>query len=815
MILNHEVTDFQIKSMTSYNEEVITSRALPDVRDGLKPVQRRIMYTLDNIGAYSTKKFVKSARIVGNTMGDYHPHGDSSVYEAMDVMIQNFTNNQPMIEGHGSFSNALNLTPAAMRYTEARMSTFGEKYIMAGIRDNIVNFKPTFDNETEEPEVLPAQLPVVLVNGTMGIASGGFSTSIPSHSLESVVNSTIALLKDPKTSVETLITEHGLKPSFPNGGDVYVDDLVQVYMTGQGNIINQARITVDEESSGRYDYLTVHSLPYGVYLPKVVTSIKMLHASDKIKGLKDIKEFTKNGKIELQLVFSKGQNLKAIINQLYGSTGLRVTVVYNPNLMKGDTLVEYKDIRDIIFEWIDFRRTTLKRMKQNEIRTLTYRVHILEALIKLTVGDELDRLIAIIKNGTSREELKQVIRKEFNLTENQTEYLLDARLYSISKNEHDRFVAEHKEKSEKITEITKILKDIKLIDKLIIGELNTILKDKKIQRTDILPTEYPVAKLEEDTEESLIPDVQHMLIFTANGYVKKVEYTGPKTQKRNGKGVQVGTIKSDDSIISAFTASARDTVYLFTDQGYVFKSIVNDLPATKKITNLGVTIKPLIKGQNLVAVTTLTPEETKEEKTFLVATKLNKIKRIKLDQNQKVTAGGLLITKLNADDRIQSIDLLENPTGEVISLTSAGQALRMNLDQIPLYERSSLGANHFKFKAGSEATVVGSYELTSADKYLFLLTSDGYGKVVELAEFPDGATRYTMGVQAIGLREGTVVYARPLSEEDYQTGAISILTTSSVITMELKQVAVYKRPAKGLSLKKLDADETVVTAYVV
>lgn len=815
MILNHEVTDFQIKSMTSYNEEVITSRALPDVRDGLKPVQRRIMYTLDNIGAYSTKKFIKSARIVGNTMGDYHPHGDSSVYEAMDVMIQNFTNNQPMIEGHGSFSNALNLTPAAMRYTEARMSTFGEKYIMAGIRDNIVNFKPTFDNETEEPEVLPAQLPVVLVNGTMGIASGGFSTSIPSHSLESVVNSTISLLKDPKTSVETLINEYGLKPSFPNGGDTYVDDLVQVYMTGEGKVVSQARITVDEESSGRYDYLTIHSLPYGVYLPNVLDSIKTLHATDKIKGLKDIKEFTKNGKIEIQLVFSKGQNLKAIINKLYTSTNLRVTVVYKPNLMKGDTLVEYKDIRDIIFEWIDFRRTTLKRMKQNEIRTLTYRVHILEALIKLTVGDELDRLISIIKNGTSREELKQVIRKEFNLTENQTEYLLDARLYSISKNEHDRFVAEHKEKSEKITEITKILKDIKLIDKLIIGELNTILKDKKIQRTDILPTEYPVAKLEEDTEESLIPDVQHMLIFTANGYVKKVEYTGPKTQKRNGKGVQVGTIKSDDSIISAFTASARDTVYLFTDQGYVFKTLVNDLPATKKITNLGVTIKPLIKGQNLVAVITLTPEETKEEKTFLVATKLNKIKRIKLDQNQKVTAGGLLITKLNADDRIQSIDLLENPTGEVISLTSAGQALRMNLDQIPLYERSSLGANHFKFKAGSEATVVGSYELTSVDKYLFLLTSDGYGKVVELAEFPSGATRYTMGVQAIGLREGTVGYARPLSEEDYQTGAISILTTSSVITMELKQVNVYKRPAKGLSLKKLDADETVVTAYVV
>ena len=819
-IIGRDVRDFSYDNMMEYNQNVIINRALPSVYDGLKPVQRKILYSTFKDGHLSSKKFVKSAKIIGSVLGNFHPHGDSSSYDAMVNLIRYYTNNQPLMEGHGAFSSILGDPAAAMRYTEARLNKFSENYLLEDVKNNVVDMKPTFDSEDMEPVTLPAKLPLIFINGVTGIGAGGFASSFPPHHTEAVINSTIALLKDDKVTVKDLIHKYNLKPAFPYGGYVDISNIEKIYSTGTGTFTTRATIERDTESDKKHDLLVIRDLPYLTTLESITNQIKSVHNDPKLKdhekflGLQDMQDQSHNVDIKLVLKYKKGTNLDLAIKSLYSKTSLESFVSFNPNMIKDeDTLVEYTNVKDIFLDWIEFRKKTVKRSKMNKIRELERRIHILEAIIKIFRNKKnTDRFLEIVRTSPNRKETYNTLKKEFDLNNVQSEYLTNLRVYNINQFESSKYEDELAEKKIATEEEISYLKDDKKLIKFIIKELEEIRDSKYVKKPEY-ETKYYTQDPLSDLDNFQVPDTPYTMVFTNEGLLKKVESDVDKVQGRNGKGVSLGRFRDSDAVLTVFNASNRDNILLATADGYLYTYKVHEFPSSNRITNLGNDITSFTKGQQIINAFPLTDGELNGDKLLIVSTNDGYIKAIDLNEFTNSSRNGLLMLKLKDENSfVKSLDIIDKDQYEkatIIITKNDGTYAQYRLTDIPVLNRNTRGSSTYNDRENFE--LVGSHILLDdTDKYLLVVGEDGKGKLVDTDEL-SVTNRPSSGQIIIGGRNlaySTILTDKETSDKDSK---LMIVSNKKTVTIPMLDISIYKRPAMGTMLKSLDADEKIVT----
>lgn len=726
-IINKDLFDFQYNNMMIYYEKAITDRAVPDVQDSLKPIHRRLLYSMLLEGATSNKKFMKSARITGSAM-KFHPHGDS--YPTLTNLIVEHSNNQPLVQGHGAFHNIQGDPSASNRYTEARLNKFSEEFLLEGVRDNIVDFKPSFDQDSVEPVVLPAKLPLIFVNGAYGIAAGGISSSIPPHSMESVINSTIDILENPDKDIKDIIKDNKLYPDFPYGGVMDTTNIIKIYTTGSGSIPVRATMHLDD-SDKKVDKLIITEIPYLKRLNRIKEEIK--DKKESFTGLVNMQDATSKGNVKLILSYLKGTDMASAEAKLYSLTPLQATFPVSMNLVKNGKLVMYKSVKDIFNDWIEFRHSTIKRQKMITIRNLEKRIHILDGLIKVLNDKNIDKLIKSIKNGGARLDIIDKLVVDYSLTEMQASFIADIKLYNISKLESSKFIDERADKKLLIEGEIKYLKDTSILNQYIIDELREISKSKHIH-VKARHTTYENGFALGTDREAVVPDEEFILLATKQNFIKKIPVSSSKAQKKNGKGLSIGKIKDNDLALAIVQSHSKDNVLFITTDGYIYKYKCYDIPTNKSISTLGTNISPLIKNKNLAGIITLSDEEfNNKDASLVVSTMKNTIKTISMEQFSNLSKSGIILSKIRENDQVISIEYLNQDNYKIIGLRKDGFIIQIDSSTIPSLMRTTYGPKLFR---DNDHDVVTTKVVYDDSEYGFIVVTDaGLGKWFNTSEY--------------------------------------------------------------------------------
>lgn len=812
-MITKDFIDIQTDNMTKYSSTVITDRSVPSVYDGLKPSQRKVLWSAYKGNFKSNLDFKKSLRLIGATSSIYN-HGDASLYDTICKLVTDFNKNQPLLEGHGSFENMSGDGSAAARYTEARLNKFSEECLLDDIR-NSVKFIPTFDKLEDEPEVLAAKVPLLLINGTSGIAAGGFASSLPPHSFKSVISFTKDLIKNPNKSVEDLVKDNELYPSFPYGGLVDIHNIASKYNSNKDTIKTKAVYHIDTTGK-EYDDIVITEFPRDTKLDRLVEAIK--ENQSKLVGIREVMNRTEQDKPEVVVSFAKGTNMQIAERVLLKIQGMTASESIILNFMKDDKLVEYTNIKDVVSDWIQFRVNTIKKSKMSKIAKLQARVRILNALIVCFSEDNFDKTIDIIKNGTSKNSIREALEKEYKFSNDQIEYIIEMKLYNINRNEAAIFTKEKEEKLDLINSEIDFLKNKDKILNYISNELDEIGKSKYIQNIKGYSTKYFDSSKEESLkDEDLIPDTDYLVMFTRNGYIKKVEMgNGPRTQGRNGKGSSVGNIKNDDIVVDVQVLNARDKILMFTENGYVFKESVINIPTVKNFSVLGINMASTIKGNKLVKVLSVKDEEyDNSNKYILISSVCNRVKKTSLSEYKSVNKAGIIFTKLYDGDVVNSVQLIDSSKEkEVIGVSNHGGTIRTSLDKIPEVKRTTYGSLLFKKADGLE--VVSFNAIPDNNGYLMVVTKNALGKVVKVSEFKSTGTN-VKGVMCVKFKEADdeVAFSNVISKEDYNGSKLLLMSKNKNIVMETKNVKESLRPAFGLSLQKLDDNDSIILGSII
>lgn len=817
--------------LITYYTKVILDRQIPDIRDGLKTAQRRILYVMNRDGNLSTRAFTKSRRITGN-VASIHPHGDT--YDVMANMISPYAIMQPLVKGHGGFHNIMGKASSADRYTEARLQPFTEKYLLKNLAKKIAPFKPDFDQKGFEPEVLPARLPLLLVNGVSGIGAGGISSYFPPHNYETVKNYMIDLIDHPEKSGKDLIKDNRFYPDFPSGGIMDTTGLVEAYESGSGNFQVYAKIELDTESKSKHDIIRVLELPYGTTLekdiieplaaltqgktnPKIKTVNKDL--KEEFSVIKDVENRSREGKyIDFSILVAKGTDLKALVAKLTKRLrGFRNTIIINMNFVNGSKLVQYTSLKDVATDWLEFRRSVVLNEKMIELREIEKRKSIIEAT-NLVIGDDANRefFLKLANSAKNRADLGAKILDHWShLNEIQVEFLTNIRIYNISKDDLAGFTQEMAELTTRADEVIKYFKDKKEIDRLIKEELQEIA-DSGLLEERIYHTTYQTG-IGTETPKDEIPEENFLLIASSDNFIKKVKSDPSTAQKRSGKGRSIGKLKEGAYPKDIVEVSSKGTVLFMTKEGNVFKTDVMDIPTSSSLNTLGTSYTRFLRGQTL---TNIIPIEEgmldNSDLAFLIVTKQNKIKLTSVDQFSAITKAGLRMSVLaDEDDEVISATLV-NLTEDfrVLCFSTDGRALTLKGSNLPLLGRVAAGSKVFATRKGqAEPTVVAAcpYVEGKADTAI-IVTSQGRGKLVNLDQFPV-ANRNTVGLMSAKLKEGdTVAYGGVISKDTIPATNLMLVTTKKSITIGLTNMKYMERPALGLTLKKNEEDEVVLTA---
>jgi DNA gyrase subunit A len=787
-------------SFLDYAMSVIVSRALPDVRDGLKPVHRRVLYSMWAAGNRPGRPYVKCARIVGDVMGNYHPHGDTAIYDTLVRLAQPFSLRYPLVDGQGNFGSIDDDPPAAMRYTEARLARLATE-LLEELDSDTVDFGPNYDESKREPTVLPARFPNLLVNGSSGIAVG-MATNIPPHNLGEVTNAIIAMIDDPDIAVDKLM-QHVKGPDFPTGGFVVGRSGIRdAYRTGRGRIVMRARAHIEELRGGK-SAIIVSELPYAVRKGGdngVIKKIADLVNDKVLTEISDLADHSDRTGMRIQIELKRDAIPQVALNKLFKHTSLQTTFGYNAVALV-DGVPRTLSLLELIRHYLDFQREIVTRRSKFELRKAEERAHVLQGY--LIALDNLDEVIALIRAANDTDEARQQLMTRFELSEIQASAILELRLRALTALERKRVEGEFNDLQERITELRTLLSDEARIDAVIreeLLELRDVHARKDDRRTEIVAAE------EELELEDLIAEEDMVIAITRSGYIKRLPVTAYREQRRGGIGVMGMDLKEDDYIEHLFVASTHDYILFFTTVGKVYRLKVHELPLGSRQSKgrAIVNLLPFRQGEQVRAV--IQTREFKEAEYLVFATKNGVVKKTKLEAyNTNLKADGIIAIKMREGDELVGV---RHSTGndDVLMVSRAGQAIRFSERDVRPMGRDASGVQGMRLRAGDE---VISINIAHNDADLLVVTENGYGKRTRIDEYPRKG-RGGMGVKTVQLTEakGKLAGARVV-REGYQVMLIS--NAGTVIRMPVDEVKRLGRATQGVIVMRLRESEQVST----
>ncbi len=782
-----------------YSMSVIVSRALPDVRDGLKPVHRRVLYAMDQMGLQSTKQFRKCAGTVGEVLKSYHPHGDVAVYDSLVRMAQPWSMRYPLVLGQGNFGSQDDDPPAAMRYTEAKMAAIADE-LLRDIDKDTIDFKPNYDNQTKEPTVLPARLPNLLLNGSTGIAVG-MATNIPPHNLLEVCNGIIHLIDNPDATTEAL-SRIVRGPDFPTGGIIQGREGIRnTYASGRGRVVVRARTHFEEAERSRVSII-VTELPYQINKADLVKKIAELARDKKIEGISEIRDESDRKGMRIMIELKRDANPDSVLNSLFKYTAMQSA--FNTNML---ALVDQQPrtltLKAFLQYYINHREIVITRRTRFELAKAEARKHILDGL-KIAL-DNLDAIIAMIRQSQSSEaELNVKLQQQFNFSEAQAKAILDMRLARLSALERARIEEELKDVLKNIDYYKMLLADINEIRKLIKEDLRELQeKYGDARRTDIVEAEAG-----EFRDEDLIPNEEVVVTLTEKGYIKRLPSSTYRAQRRGGRGITGMGTREDDTVRHLLVTHTHDGLLFFTDRGRVFQLKVYDLPEVSR-TSKGEHLINLISIEQRERVTAIVYVPKGVSRDFMiVATKKGEVKKTAMDEFEVVRRSGLIAMDLEEDDELIGAKLAR-ADDDVLMITAQGKAIRFTVEELRSASRTSGGVRGIRL---SEGDTLVSLNLTPRDSELLVVTERGYGKRTPIDEYPS-QSRGGGGVITLKVTDktGSVVSARVISGHDNDLMIIS--AGGVVIRTDVSAIAMSGRATQGVRLMNLgEGDSVVATA---
>jgi DNA gyrase subunit A len=789
-------------SYLRYSMSVIIDRALPDVRDGLKPVHRRILYSMNEDGLRSGARHRKSANVVGAVMGKYHPHGDSSIYDAMVRMAQPWAMRYTLVNGQGNFGSMDGDPPAAMRYTEAKMARLADE-TLADIDKETVDFRENYDGTTTEPTVLPAKLPNLLLNGQLGIAVG-MATNIPPHNISELIDAEVTMIDNPNATLDDLLV-HIKGPDFPTGGVIYGKEAIKTaYATGRGGVVTRGIAEIVEGNKGRHQ-IVITEIPYALNKESLVLKIAELVNTKKIVGISDLRDETARGNVRIVIDLKKDAYPKKILNQLYKMTQLQQSFHFNMMALVDGIQPRVLGLLDILSEHIKHRKVVIRRRTEFELRKARERAHILEGL-KIAL-DHIDEVIAVIRASQTTEEAGQNLIAKFNLSDIQAKAILAMQLRTLAGLERKKIEDELAELMKLIAKLEGILADEKKILKIIRDELLELKK----QYGDERRTRVVASELGKMSDEDLIADEQVAVTLTAANYIKRSPLAEYKKQGRGGKGRRGMATREEDVIEHVVNASTHDFLLFFTNKGRVFRLKTYEVPAVG-LNAKGVAIVNLLQLQPEESVTSvINVSKTHDAKNLIMCTTRGVVKKTPFEQYNNVRQSGLIAINLDEGDELKWIRMTSGENEVVIS-TSLGQAIRFHEKDARPMGRVSRGVRGIRLRANDH--VIGM-DIVEEDSSVFVISKFGYGKRTKIAQFTPHA-RGGVGIRSaiVNVKTGDLMGVKTLSGNDDQE-VIIISQQGQTIRLGLKDIPALGRATQGVRIMRLNDKDQVVSLALV
>tara|TARA_Y100001978_G_scaffold202044_1_gene221910 strand:- start:2117 stop:4609 length:2493 start_codon:yes stop_codon:yes gene_type:complete len=788
IIQNRDIVEEMSESYLTYSMSVICSRALPDVRDGLKPVHRRVLYGALEQGATWNRKYKKSARIVGDVLGKYHPHGDSSIYDSLVRMAQDWSLRYPLIDGQGNFGSVDGDNAAAMRYTEARMDRVASE-MLQDLDKNTVDFTPNFDDSLEEPSVLPTQIPNLLMNGSEGIAVG-MATKIPPHNINELISGLVALLQNPNITIDELVENHIKGPDFPTAGFIMGSDGINsAYQTGRGRIVMRGKAQIEENDKGK-QRIIITELPYQVNKANLVEKIADLVREKKLDGISDLRDESDKDGNRIVVECKRDAIAEIILNNLYKFTQLQDTFgVIMLALVNG--VPKIMNLKEVLGHFLDFRREVIIKRTTFELSEAEQRAHILEGLKKAL--EDIDNIIQIIRSSSNPEAAKESLISSYDFSEKQAKAILDMRLQKLTSLEIDKVVQEYNDLQILIKELNHILDSHEKQSEIIEAELGEILnKHGDERRTEIIPFSGELSL------EDMIADEEMIVTITHNGYIKRLPADTWKTQRRGGKGMKGAKTKDDDFVEHLFTASTHNTMLFFTDKGKCHWLKVHQIPQASR-TSQGRAIVNLIgceTGEKVSAFVSV--KEFSDSNYIIMATKKGMINRTSLSLYSKPRKGGVFAMEIKEGDELIQAKI-SNGCDNIIMATKEGKSIRFKEEDVRATGRRTKGVRGITI--GAQDEVIGMLVLKN-DGHVLVASENGYGKKSPTDEYRT-QQRSGKGVYTLKKTQKTGSLVSILEVVD--TDDIMIITSAGVmIRQATNEIRTIGRNTQGVRLIRLD-----------
>ena len=797
-VVDIELVDEMKKSYIDYAMSVIVGRALPDIRDGLKPVHRRILYAMNELSFYPDKPYRKSARIVGDVLGKYHPHGDGALYGAMVRMAQPFSSRHMLIDGHGNFGSVDGDSAAAMRYTEARMSKIALEMVK-DINKETIDFIPNFDDTLVEPVVLPSRYPNLLVNGSNGIAVG-MATSIPPHNLKEIIDGVIELINNPGAGIEKIL-EHVKGPDFPTGAAIMgTEGFKQAYMSGRGKVKVRAITDIEEKKNGKQQII-VSEIPYQVNKSKLIEKIAHLVRDKKIIGISDLRDESDRTGMRIVIEIKRDANANVVLNKLYKHSQMEDTFsIILLSLVDGQPRV--LNLKEMLTKYLQFQQTVIKRRTKFDLKKAEEKAHILEGL-KIAL-DNIDDMIKLIKESKNTTEAKKRLREEYNLSEKQAVAILEMRLQKLTGLERDKIIKEYNETIKLIKKLKEILESKEMISGIVKKELIEVREKFQEERRTIIVKDEGEINLED-----LIDEEDVAITLTHFGYIKRLPVDTYTSQKRGGRGKSGVKTREEDFVEDLLITSSHSSILFFTNKGKVFKLRAYEIPEGKR----------QAKGTAIVNLLQLTPREKvravikiDKENDFdflIMATKNGIVKKTKLDQFENTRKTGLIAISIREEDELIGVKLTYKKQ-DIVLVTTEGKAIRFKQEQVRDTGRGSMGVRGIRMK---EEDSVVTMEVAEDNKDLLVVSENGYGKKTKMTEYRT-QTRGGQGVKTYNkdTKTGKLVGAKAIEEDD----DIMIMSNEGIIIrLETKGISKMGRSTRGVTLMKTKTEQKIVSLALV
>ena len=788
--------DVMEDSFFRYSMSVIIDRALPDVRDGLKPVHRRILHSMNVNGNRSSAKFVKSAKIVGDVMGKYHPHGDTAIYDSMVRLAQPWSLRYPLIQGQGNFGSMDGDPAAAQRYTEARMQKIADE-MLADIDKETVDFRDNYDGSEQEPVVLPAKVPNLLLNGQIGIAVG-MATNIPPHNLGELVDASIELIDNPEASIDDLL-KHVKGPDFPTGATVYGGpSMRQAYQTGRGSVTMRAVANIEETKRGRFQ-IVVTEIPYGVNKASLVEKIAELYKDKKI-SISDLRDESSRGKVRIVVEVKKDGYPKKVLNQLYKLTALQSSFNYNMLALIGGIQPKILGLSEMLSEFIHHRQIVVRRRTEYELRKARERAHILEGY-KIAL-DNIDEVIKTIRASKTQEEAEKALIAKFKLSELQAKAILAMQLRRLTGLERQSI----EEELNKLIEMIKRFEEILASEQEILDIVKTELLEMKDKYGDERKSQIINHELGKFSDEELIPEEESVILLTGENYIKRTLLSDYRKQNRGGKGKRGMTTKEEDIIDQVVPASTHDYLLFFTNRGRIFRLKAYEVPAAG-LSAKGVAAVNLLQLQPEEKITAIIKHEknASEEGYLFMATVKGTVKKTPLKDYANIRTNGLIAIKLDDGDELRWIQKTSGEHDVIIS-TSAGQAVRFSEKDARPMGRSARGVRGVRLRPSD--SVVGMDVVTGDDQILLVISEKGFGKRTKVVNFPSHK-RGGVGIKAaiVTTKTGPIISVRTI--EPNMNEAILVSRNGQTIRLGLDDIKLLGRTTQGVTIMRLGDNDAV------